>query len=88
VAGTSATITPSSPATQSAAAPANGGVLGATATLSSPKPQRGGVLGTVANVAGSTLPFTGFPLWIAVLIAVVLIAAGLMLRGRGSATRI
>jgi hypothetical protein len=58
-------------------------VLGATANLSSPKPHRGGVLGTAANVAGSSLPFTGFPLWIAVLIAVALIAAGLTLRGRG-----
>jgi sulfite exporter TauE/SafE len=65
-------------------------VLGATASLNAPKSQRGGVLGAVTNVAGSTLPFTGFPLWIAVLIAVVLIAAGLMVRGRGRgpATRI
>jgi hypothetical protein len=88
VAGTTATLTPAAPATQSAAAPAQGGVLGANTTLNSPKPQRGGVLGAVTNVAGSTLPFTGFPLWIAVLLAVVLIAAGLMLRGRGTASRL
>jgi len=96
-----APATPAAPAAQvqgqsAAAAPAaaaqpqaQGGVLGATATLKpAAKPHRGGVLGTVTNVAGSTLPFTGFPLWIAVLIAVVLIAGGLMLRGRSSATRI
>jgi hypothetical protein len=77
------------PAGSSASATPNaGGVLGAQANLSSPKPHRGGVLGAVTNVAGSTLPFTGFPLWIAVLLAVVLIAAGLMLRGRGTASRL
>jgi hypothetical protein len=77
---------PASPTAQ--ATPATGGVLGATANLNAPKPQRGGVLGAVTNVAGSTLPFTGFPLWIAVLVAAVLIAAGLMLRGRGTTSRI
>jgi hypothetical protein len=64
-------------------------VLGATANLNAPKPhQRGGVLGAVTNVAGSSLPFTGFPLWIAVLLAIVLIGAGLVLRGRGTTSRI
>jgi hypothetical protein len=82
----SAQSAPASPATQ--ATPATGGVLGATATLIAPKPQRGGVLGAVTNISGSSLPFTGFPLWIAVLLAVVLIAAGLMLRGRGTASRL
>jgi hypothetical protein len=89
VAGNSATLTPpAAPVQQSAAAPAQGGVLGATATLHAPKPQRGGVLGAVTNVAGSSLPFTGFPLWIAVLLAIVLIGAGLVLRGRGTTSRI
>jgi hypothetical protein len=82
VAGANATLAPTV-TTQSASSAPQGGVLGATANLSSPKPHRGGVLGTAANVAGSSLPFTGFPLWIAVLIAVALIAAGLTLRGRG-----
>ena len=67
-----------------------GGVLGATATPSAPgnaasgQPS-GGVAGAVAavgNVAGQTLPFTGFPLWIAVLIAAGLIVLGLGLRRR------
>jgi hypothetical protein len=85
----SAQAAPASTPTASASATPNaGGVLGAQANLSSPKPHRGGVLGAVTNVAGSTLPFTGFPLWIAVLLAVVLIAAGLMLRGRGTASRL
>jgi hypothetical protein len=65
-----------------------GGVLGATATLKSGKPAGGvaGALAAVGNVAGETLPFTGFALWIAVLIAVGLIALGLVLRHRGRAT--
>jgi hypothetical protein len=82
----------SSPATQSStAAPvtksAAGGVLGVQTTLKSPKPARGGVLGTVTNVAGSSLPFTGFPVWLAIVLAVALILAGLALRRRGAATR-
>jgi hypothetical protein len=80
----SAQSTPASSAT-----PATGGVLGATANLNAPKPhQRGGVLGAVTNIAGSSLPFTGFPLWIAVLLAIVLIAGGLVLRGRGTTSRV
>jgi hypothetical protein len=83
----------SSPATQSStAAPvtkkAAGGVLGVQTTLASPKPARGGVLGTVTNIAGSSLPFTGFPIWLAVMVAVALILAGLALRRRGSVTSV
>jgi hypothetical protein len=84
VAGQSASTSP----TTAQATPATGGVLGATANLNTPKPHRGGVLGAVTNVAGSTLPFTGFPLWIAVLLAVALIGSGLALRSRGTASRI
>ena len=84
--------TPSSPATPSStAAPAKknaGGVLGVQVTLKSPKPARHGVLGTVTNVAGSSLPFTGFPIWLAVVMAGALILAGLMLRRRGAVNRI
>ena len=43
-----------------------------------------GVLGTVAKVSGSTLPFTGFPLWVALVVALGLIGTGLSLRRRGS----
>lgn len=71
------------PVTQSA-----GGVLGVQTTLASPKPARGGVLGTVTNVAGSSLPFTGFPIWFAVVIALALILVGLALRRRGAVTRV
>jgi hypothetical protein len=77
---------------QAASAPVSvgtpqGGVAGAQATLNQPKPSRGGVLGAVGNLAGASLPFTGFPLWIAVLLAVALVAGGLTLsrRGRGDA---
>jgi hypothetical protein len=45
-----------------------------------------GALTAVGNVAGQTLPFTGFPLWIAVLIAAGLIVAGIALRRRARAT--
>ena len=71
-----------------AAAP-QGGVAGAQATLNQPTTSKGGVLGAAGTIAGASLPFTGFPLWAAVLIAIALIAAGLMLRRRGpSAPRI
>jgi hypothetical protein len=66
------------------------GVAGAQATITKPKaaaPQHG-VLGTVTRVTGGTLPFTGFPIWVAVLIAAALIAAGLMLRRRSFGTRL
>ena len=81
------------PATQSSsnAAPTQsaGGVLGANATIHKSKPA-GGVLGSVANVAGGTLPFTGFPVWVALLLALALIGTGLMVwrRGNTSPTRI
>ena len=83
-------VVQASPATQSPpaapAAQAVGAVLGVQKTLASPKPARGGVLGTVTNVAGSSLPFTGFPIWFAVVIALALVLAGLALRRRGAAT--
>lgn len=72
------------PATQSTpATSATGGVLGAHTTLATPKPHHG-VLGTVTHVAGSTLPFTGFPVWLAVLIAAALILAGVVVRRRSA----
>jgi hypothetical protein len=60
-----------------------GGVLGAQANLASGKPHAGGghgVLGATARIAGATLPFTGLPLWVPVLIAAALLAAGLLVR--------
>ena len=53
-----------------------GGVLGAATRI-------GRTLGSAAT--RGTLPFTGFPLWLAVLIAALLVAFGLMLRRRGRA---
>ena len=58
-----------------------GGVLGTSATIVKPK-ATGGVLGAVASPAGSTLPFTGFPVWVALLIGLGLVATGLTLRHR------
>jgi hypothetical protein len=74
--------------TASNVAPSNGGVLGAQTSLAAPKKPSGGVLGTVGNVAGSTLPFTGFPVWLAVLVAFALILAGIALRRRTLGTRL
>jgi hypothetical protein len=77
------------PATQgmpTAAAPATGNVLGAQTTLASPKPAaHHGVLGTVTRVAGASLPFTGFPVWAAMLVALVLIGGGVAVRRRAGA---
>lgn len=76
----------SAPVVQASTPPASqgtGAVLGAQTTLTHPKPT-GGVLGTAAKVAGTSLPFTGFPLWIAVLVAAGLLGAGLTLRRTGA----
>jgi hypothetical protein len=91
-ASTSATspVVPSSAATQgSPAAPVIkhvGGVLGVLKTLKPAKPAQHGVLGAVAHLSGSTLPFTGFPIWLAVVIGLALIPTGLTLRRRGVLT--
>jgi hypothetical protein len=80
VAGTS--ITSASPTTH------YGGVLGATASASNGNaggPQ-GGVLGTIQAVGGGSLPFTGFPLWLAVVAALAVIALGLALRRQARVT--
>jgi hypothetical protein len=78
----------SSPSTASAQQQSAGGVLGAQATLKrtaapNAKPAAGGVLGAVGHIAGTTLPFTGLQLWIAVLIAIGLILVGSVLYRRG-----
>jgi lysozyme len=89
-----ATTTQTAKASQSASAAAavsarpTGGVLGAQATVKSAKPAGGvaGAIAAVGNVAGETLPFTGFPIWIAMLVAVGLIALGAALLRRSRAT--
>ena len=68
----------------------NGTVAAAKARSSKPA---GGVLGAATRIGRTlgatavhgTLPFTGLPLWLAVLIAAVLVAFGLTLRRRGRA---
>jgi hypothetical protein len=44
-----------------------------------------GVLSATGAIGGGTLPFTGFPIWVVVLIALALIGLGLMLRRRSAA---
>lgn len=63
------------------------GVLGAETTQAKPKTSSsGGVLDTVSNVAGTSLPFTGFPLWIAALVGLGLLASGALFWRRGGAS--
>ena len=66
-----------------------GGVEGISATLGSNQP-RGGVLGIAATRVKGALPFTGFSLWIAVLVGAGLLIGGTALvsrsRGLNSAT--
>jgi hypothetical protein len=68
---------------------ATGGVAGVTASLGRPSPTAvGGVLGALASVGrAGTLPFTGFPLWAAVLAALALVGLGLVARRRTRTTR-
>jgi type III secretory pathway component EscV len=43
------------------------------------------VLGATGVIGHGTLPFTGFPVWVVVLIALALIVLGLFMRRRSSA---
>jgi hypothetical protein len=87
-----------SPAVAVSSTPAPGGVAGAaggvagvqeTQTAGGAPGGVAGAFGVLGQAAGGTLPFTGFPVWLAVLIAIVLIAMGWTLwrRGRPAATR-
>jgi hypothetical protein len=89
-------VTPAQPGSSAAPTTSRGGVLGEHVVVTKPaatqaKPAAHGVLGTVTHVAGTSLPFTGFPLWVAALVALGLIGGGLAPRhppgaGRVSAT--
>jgi hypothetical protein len=65
---------------------AAGGVAGVSATLPA-KNAHGGVLGVATKLKG-TLPFTGFPLWIAALAGLFLLVVGATLVRRSRTTRI
>jgi hypothetical protein len=80
-AATALPATESSGSATGSSAQSAGGVLGANGTVAAPtsKPA-GGVRANATNVAGSTLPFTGLPLWEAVLAALALIGGGLAVR--------
>jgi hypothetical protein len=44
-----------------------------------------GVLSATGAIGSGTLPFTGFPIWIVMLIALALIAVGVVLRRKSIA---
>jgi hypothetical protein len=67
--------TPADPSTPAAVSPQQASVETAS-----------GVLSATGAIGAGTLPFTGFPIWIVVLIALALIVVGLMLRRRSGAT--
>jgi hypothetical protein len=73
-----AASSPSVPSTSTSAKPA---VSTKHAGVESPV----GVLSATGAIGGGTLPFTGFPIWVVVLIALALIGLGLMLRRRSAA---
>jgi hypothetical protein len=86
-------VTPAQPGSSAAPTTSRGGVLGEHVVVTKPaatqaKPAAHGVLGTVTHVAGTSLPFTGFPLWVAALVALGLIGGGLALRHRTAAGRV
>jgi hypothetical protein len=88
---TSGPVPAAAAAAGSAQAAAAGGVAGVAAAA--PAGGAGGVAGAFAEiggVAGEVLPFTGFPLWAVVLIAIAAVVIGLTLRhgGRAASTRV
>ncbi|OLD98631.1 MAG: hypothetical protein AUG91_08685 [Actinobacteria bacterium 13_1_20CM_4_69_9] len=65
-----------------------GSVLGATSSAGKGHGQgpQGGVLGAIQAVGQGSLPFTGFPLWIAVAAALAVIALGVGMRRQARVT--
>jgi hypothetical protein len=85
--GNTPAVTSSSP---SASSPAAQSLPSKTKTVVSPQhgsvEMAGGVLSATGVTGAGTLPFTGFPTWVVMLIALALIVLGLMLRRRSSAS--
>jgi hypothetical protein len=81
--GVAGATTTAGAGTTAAGSSPTGGVLGTTSSGSSPA---GGVLGAIEAVGQGSLPFTGFPLWVAVAFGLGLVAFGLTLRRRGRVT--
>jgi hypothetical protein len=79
--GTTSAPSASSPSVPSTSASAKPAVSTKHAGVES----AAGVLSATGAIGGGTLPFTGFPLWVVALIAIALIAFGLMLRRRSAA---
>ena len=59
--------------------------FGATAATGKGKATQGGVLGAIQAIGQGTLPFTGFPLVLAVVAGMLLLAFGVVLRRWGRA---
>jgi hypothetical protein len=80
--------TPTTPSAKPTTKPAGpkvivaGGVKGVSSTKPAARvPQAAGVLGAISNpVRTANLPFTGFPLWIATLLAALLFGSGFLIR--------
>ncbi|HEY8630862.1 MAG TPA: hypothetical protein VIL73_10065 [Gaiellaceae bacterium] len=81
-AGNTSAPTASSPSVPSTSASAKPAVSTKHAGVES----GAGVLSATGAIGTGTLPFTGFPIWVVVLIALALIALGLMLRRRSAAS--
>jgi hypothetical protein len=80
--GSTPAALPSSPADPSTPTTAKPAVAPQAATVDT----AAGVLSATGAIGGGTLPFTGFPIWVVVLIALALIALGLTLRRRSAAS--
>jgi hypothetical protein len=87
---TATTMTATTAATTATTVAPAGEVEGETSPVGTGKRNdhgRGGVAAATSNVGNGTLPFTGFPLWLAGLVALLLIGGGLALRSRAAASR-
>ena len=80
--GSTSSVLPSSPADPSTPTKAKPAVSPQRVTVEA----AGGVLSSTGAIEGGSLPFTGFPIWVVVLIALALIVFGVTLRRRTGAS--